>query len=192
MLWKGNFAGESIEDGFARVVESRLYEGTSVGTASAINSTAATAISTATIPANTLLAGDILRLKGAVIVTAINATPNLTVKLKFGGGTTLATGALSMIVDDLVYWEYNMRVNNLDSASLVQFDEHGSMFYWEEGAALSGTNPVRSDMDAKFQSPGGGLASNADIACLVEFTWSVAHASNTAVVIQHQVDLVRP
>ena len=88
MLWKGNFAGESIEEGFGRVVESKIFVGTNQGVST--SSSSATVVSELTIPANTFQAGDILKFRGILDLGGFNGSKTIEVKWQ---GKNLVSGS---------------------------------------------------------------------------------------------------
>lgn len=58
-----------------------------------------------TIPANTLLAGSVIRVRYQGIATATNSTDTLTIKLYIGGlgGTALLTGTATDVADNAIF-----------------------------------------------------------------------------------------
>jgi len=161
---------------FDSKVGQRLY--TEAGTSREHeNSTDASDIASYTIPADTLKAGDIVRIKAFATVLDNNSTDTLTPILKFGG-TAIATGAaLDVADDDIVYAWADVHVTKDGSSgtctaiSEIRTDALGATVIIGQTALTS--------MDTT-----GGLA------VVLNVDWSVAHADNEVRIDAFSVELV--
>ena len=189
MEWKGNFAGESIEEGFSRLVEDRLYVGDGLGTAY-VSSDAATVMSTGTIPANTLQVGDLLLFEGAVIVSSITSTPTLVVKFEYGiHNGVLTHSAKAAEADDTCVWNFSARVKAISPSLDLS---HTSELWHIDSDALGSSVIVAAN--AMLTGPGASYKMYATDAAdfKVTLTWSAAAASNSATVVRNHVHILRP
>lgn len=85
-----------------------LYTNTAASAAITASSTEEAFDKSYTIPANSLAAGDVIRIRGQVIATATNSTDTLTVKLYIGGmaGTAIfTTGAVDVANGDVAVFD---------------------------------------------------------------------------------------
>ena len=191
MEWKGNFAGESIEDGFSRLVEDRFYVGDGLGTAHT-NTTAATVMSTGTIPANTLQVGDLLVFEGAVIVSSVTAGPSLTVQWTYGTHPhQLNPSAKAVGVNDHFTWNYTARVKSIAAGGSLDFADTAEMWHIDSGTLVS--SAIVAAKSGLSGPPGGSemySTDAADFKCTL--TWSAASASNIATVVRNHVHIIRP
>jgi hypothetical protein len=71
---------------------------------------------TYSVPANTLRDGDVLRIRGHVVVSAVASTDTLTVKVYLGAALLLATLALDSTASDVVMFDILVKVRT-DGAS---------------------------------------------------------------------------
>jgi hypothetical protein len=94
----------------------------SLGAASAAltNTTTTTAFASYAIPANTLDAGDVIRIRAQGIQTAVNSTNTLTVKLTIGSTTIVTTAAVNAAANDEFYLDTTITIRtNGASGTLV-------------------------------------------------------------------------
>lgn len=137
------------------------------------NTVAETAFSTAyTIPANTLEAGQMIRIKWQGIATATNATDTLAIKVYIGGiaGTLLFTHAATDVANNDVFsGEYTLIVRTVGSGgTIVGFGTGKSV------AAAEGTATYKDDILAST-----AIDTTSSKAITLSATWSVANAGNS-------------
>lgn len=79
------------------------------------NVTAETTFSngTVSIPANTLKAGDVIRIRGTAVVTGQNSTNTHQVKVKIGSTTLADSGAVSLAASDVVEFDLYLTVRDI-------------------------------------------------------------------------------
>lgn len=143
-----------------------LYEQVAAGTA-LTNSTVETALSSYTIPANTLQVGDQITVKGEGIATATNSTDTLKVKLYIGSTAIFDSGALDVADNDIYEFEATIIIRTIGaSGTLVA-----------EGTVTIGT-PGTSTVKA-FKLASTAVDTTATQALTLKGTWSVANAGNS-------------
>lgn len=156
---------------------------TAAGTALS-NSTTETALGTVTIPANTLKAGDVVRIRYQAIATATNSTDTLAVSLKIGGvsGTALIAHAATDVADNnVVSGEFELTIRTTGaSGTCVGVGTYKSV------PAAEGTMTVKDDILASTT-----IDTTAAQAVVVTGTWSVASASNSCRLDVLNVSIVR-
>lgn len=173
-------AGENVQDGDLLVDDgtglmekaASAYFADSVAASTTVtNTTAETTFSTgtATIPANTLQAGDRVRIRGSVSFPATNSTDTARVKVYVGSTAFLDSAALDVANGDVCVFEGVLTFRTVGASGTVV----------GEGWITIGT-PGTSTVKA------GTLASTAvdttaDIAITAKVTWSVANTGNQAI-----------
>lgn len=145
-----------------------LYSNTAASTAIS-NTTTPTDFSLSyTIPANSMKAGDVYRIKGQGIATATNSTDTLAVDLEFGGVDLYTIAAVDVADNDIFEFQADVLIRTIGaSGTLVA---HG--FAGAFGAA--GTATARSRFKAST-----AIDTTAAALVVAEATWSVASASNS-------------
>lgn len=147
-----------------------------------VNTAASTAVSNTTtetlfdksysIPANSLRAGQLIRIRYQVIATATNSTDTLAVKLYIGGltGTALISHAATDVADNnVVSGEYEVILRTVGaSGTMVGCGTYKSV------PAAEGTMTVKDDILAST-----AIDTTAAQVIGVSATWSVASASNS-------------
>lgn len=125
------------------------------------------------IPANTLVAGEVLRIRYQGIATATNGTDTLTIKLYVGGlaGTALLTGTATDVADNNIFaGEFTLAVRTIGaSGTFVGYGTHTDVPAASGTAAHSITEIVAST--AIDTTAAQVLGVGAD--------WSVANAGNS-------------
>lgn len=149
-----------------------LYVNTAASTA-ITNSTAETAFSTShTIPANSLLAGTVLKIRYQGIATATNSTDTLTVRLRIGGltGTVLhAHTATDVANNDVWQGWYDVVIRTVGaSGTMVGFGAR------KNAPAAEGTATWQDDILASTT-----IDTTAAQTINVTGQWSVANAGNS-------------
>lgn len=126
----------------------------------------------ATIPANVLQPGQLIRIRYQVIATATNSTDTLAVKLYLGGltGTALISHAATDVADNnVVTGEYELIVRTIGSSGTVV-----GVGTYKSVPAAEGTMTIKDDILASTT-----LDTTASKVIGVSATWSVASASNS-------------
>ena len=169
---------DGVSSGTARVVGGRAY--TNTAASSAITATATeTAFSTAyTIPANTLKAGTLVKVRFQGIATATNGTDTLTIKLYLAtdtsAGAIVGTALISMAAqdvsnNDVFTGEYELIVRTAGaSGTMVGVGTYKSI------PAAEGTMTVKDDILA---STTVDTTAAQIVACTA--TWSSTNAGNS-------------
>lgn len=161
-----------------------LFEAT--GDSPAITNTAvetAFATNQYTVPANTLKAGDVLRIRGRVVVTGKNAAETLAIKGYLGGlaGVNIFTsGAVNNAAADEIYFDQQVTVRGpIGAANKIV----GS------GLVVDGTPGTATAKQTSLQST--TLDTTVAELLAISATWSGANAANTAVLRELAVELLR-
>lgn len=149
----------------------RAYTLTAAGTA-LTNSTTETALASATLPANILQVGTLIKVRYQVIATATNSTDTLAVKLYIGGigGTALISHAATDVADNnVVSGEYELIIRTIGSSgTMVGVGTYKSV------PAAEGTMTIKDDILAST-----AIDTTASQAITVAGTWSNASAGNS-------------
>jgi hypothetical protein len=173
----------SAGDGTLRVMQvngaQKLYSNTAAS-AAIVNIAVITAYDKSyTIPANTLQAGDVIRIKAQVIATATNSTDTLVVTLKIGGTTVIATTALDVANGDLGYIEADIVIRTVGASGTLV-----GTGVWNTG--VPGTATTRA-----FLLASTAIDTTATQAITVSSTWSVQDVGNSSRLDILTVDLLR-
>lgn len=122
---------------------------------------------TYTIPANSLKAGDLLRIRGHVVVSAQASTDTLTVKVYIGSTAVVTTAAVDAAVGDIVFFDILVVIRTIGAS--------GTMV-----ASFLQANGVPGTVTAK---PGFLASTTIDTTAAkvvkVSATWSATSATNT-------------
>jgi len=123
--------------------------------------------STLTIPASSLNAGDIIRVRAQGTATATNSTDTLTVKLKLGSTVIVTTGAVDAANGDIFYVEADIVVRTSGSSGTLV-------------ATGMVANGVAGTVTAKpFLLASTAVDTTAALTLAVSAQWSVASASDS-------------
>jgi len=145
-----------------------IYVNTAASSA-VTNTTTETAFDvSASLPANTLKAGDVLRIKFQGIATATNSTDTLAINLKVGSVTVLALAAVDVANSDIFEGEMDVVVRTIGAPGTIVAHGQAPVI----GAA--GTATCRPRFLASST-----LDTTAAVAITVTATWSVANAGNS-------------
>jgi len=169
---------DGVASGTARVVGGRAYTNTAASTA-VTNTTTETLFDTKySIPANTLKAGTLIRVRFQGIATATNATDTLAIALKIGstdaappvGGTTLISiPATDVTNNDVFTGEYDLICRTVGAGgTMVGIGTFKSI------PAAEGTMTIKDDILASTT-----VDTTAAQLLAVSATWSVANAGNS-------------
>lgn len=157
-----------------------LYSNTAASSA-VTNTVTATAFDLSyTVAANTLKAGDVLRIKFQGIATATHSTDTLAIELKIGSVTVLSLAAVDVADNDIFEGAMDVVVRTVGASGTIVAHGVAPVI----GAA--GTATGRSRYLASST-----LDTTADEAVTVVATWSVASASNSCRLDVLTVELVR-
>jgi hypothetical protein len=170
---------DGVTSGTARVVGGRAYTSTAASTAISATATE-TAFSTAyTIPANTLKAGTLVKVRFQGIATATNANDTLTIKLYLATDTTagavVGTALISMAAqdvsnNDVFLGEYELICRTVGaSGTMVGVGTYKSI------PAAEGTMTIKDDILASTT-----VDTTAAQIVAVTATWSSTNAGNSA------------
>lgn len=164
---------EGIPRGSASLEYSSIAESAEVE-----NTTTETAFDKSyTIPANTLKAGDILRVKACAFVVDNNSTDTLTLRLKIGSTTIIATAAVDVADNDVGLIEADILIRTIGGSGTL-------VAYGTQGLGVPGTVTAKL-----FRKASTAVDTTATQAITVTAEWSVAHADNevslTALVVEH-------
>ena len=150
------------------------YMSTSVAASTAHSDTTTEALldTICTIPANTLIAGSVIRVRYQGIATSTNSTDTLTIKLYLGGltGTVLLTGTATDVANNNIFCgEYTLVVRTSGAAgTCVGFGSHSKV-----PAASNTASPVYEILAST------AIDTTASKVIGVGADWSVASASNS-------------
>ena len=131
------------------------------------NTTTETTMHSVSIPADTLRAGMVLRIRAQGIATATNSTDTLTIKVKLGSTVVCATAAVDVANNDV--WVLDTEVTIRTEGASGTLVAAGLAVLGVEGTATA-----RADMLAST-----AVDTTAAITVAVTATWSVASASNS-------------
>jgi len=163
----------------AQIADTVLYANTADSAEHENTTDAADFDKSYTIPANTLQAGDIIKIRGQVTVNDNNSTDTLTLLLQVGNVTIATTGAVDVADGDVGYFE----------AILVFRAVGASGKYTAQGVQALGVpgtvtaKPFFKEETTTDTTAGIEIAINAD--------WSAAHADNEAELTQLVVERSR-
>lgn len=171
-----------MPDGAGGVVNApangNLY-GTTTASSAITNTSAETTFSTGSyvIPANFLKVGDIIKFKGKVEVPSQNSTDTLNIKFKIGTTVISATGAVDVATNDEGYFEGTFTVTAVGSGGAIDASGFNSL-----GTPGTATAKI-------FSLASTTVDTTAAQTLTVTGTWSVANASDQAVLTQFTVEL---
>lgn len=165
---------DGVASGTARVVGGRAYSNTASGS-SLTNSNSETVLGSYTIPASTLKAGSVLRVRALVSVTADNSTTTLTVRLRIGPTTLIGTALIATTATDtsanhIVTLDYNLLALAAPGASAAC---RGCGYFQEPGAAGGAFKTAVLGTGGA----GANLATNGALLLEVTGQWSAADAN---------------
>jgi hypothetical protein len=173
-------AGESVQDGDLLVdsgdgslekAASAYFQNNAAASTTVTNTTAETTFSngTATIPANTLQAGDRVRVRGSVTFPSTNSTDTAKIKLYLGSTAIFDSGALDVANADVCVFEAVLTFRTVGATGTVV----------GEGTVTIGT-PGTSTVKA-FTLAVTTIDTTAALTITAKVTWSVASTSNQAI-----------
>lgn len=147
--------------------QGKVYEAVAAS-AAVTNTTTETAFDKSyTIPANTLKAGDVIKIRAQVIATATNSTDTLTIKAKAGSTVLAATAAVDVADNDIAVIDIYVVFRTVGaSGTMVAF---GFVSLGVAGTATARPVSLAST----------SVDTTAAIALTVTATWSVADAGNS-------------
>lgn len=156
-----------------------LYTSTAASTA-VTNTTTQTNFDTlATLPASTLRAGDVIRVRGQAIATSTNSTDTLNLILRLGTTTVLATGAVDVANNDIGYIEADIVIRTVGASGTMV--AAGSTALGAVGTATLLPRLLASTT----------IDTTAALNIAISATWSVASASNSVRLDVFNVQLIR-
>lgn len=155
-----------VVKGTAAVYANRLYQMVADGTALS-NTVTETSLGGYTIAANTLRAGDKIRIRGFVNVTATNSTNTLLLKVKIGSTILYATAAVDVADGDIGWFDIEITVRTIGGSGTIV----------AQGTAALGVPGTVTSKPGFLAST--AIDTTATQAVTVTGTWSVASASNS-------------
>jgi predicted RecA/RadA family phage recombinase len=132
-----------------------------------------------TIPANTLKAGDVIRVRLQGIATATNSTDTLNVKLKIGATAVMATGAVDVANNDIFFMDVDLVVRTVGAGGTLV----------AAGVNALGTEGTVTAKPGKLAST--AIDTTVAQAVTVTATWSVANAGNSVRLDVFDAQLIR-
>ena len=130
-----------------------------------------------TIPANTLVAGSVLKVRGQVFVVDNNSTDTLTLELRIGNTVVIATAAVDVADNDVGYFDCDIVIRTIGASGT--FVAMGTQ-------ALGVPGTVTAKPFGKAET---AIDTTVDLDIEVWADWSVAHADNEALLrcltVQH-------
>jgi hypothetical protein len=156
--------------------------------AAVTNTTTATAFTSSTspnpilgvlIPANELLVGDIIKIRGRAKITGVNSTDTQVITVKIGSVTLLATAATNFTANDEVYFDLFAVVTALGTSGKIQGG----------GEYNFGTPGTATGRQAALAST--TLATNSSVQIEVLATCSAASSGDTVILRDLIIELVR-
>jgi len=165
---------DGVTSGTAKVVGGRAYS--KVADTTSTSTTDEEALGSYTIPADTLKANSVLRVRFGIFVTNANSTDTLTVRLRLGPttltGTAIFTGtATDATANDIMYGDFTLIARAAPGASAA-CSAYGIANLVE--AATGAAAPLIHRMAPT------NFATNGDLLLEVTSDWSVAHGNNDA------------
>lgn len=161
-----------VSDGTGCVVKglsssSNLYTATAAS-AAVTNTVTETAFDkTYTFAANQLKAGDVIRIRGQAIATATNSTDTLTIRVKIGSTTVVASAALDVANNDVAVFDITLVIRTAGASGTVV----GSGFVTIGPPATATVKP--------FALASTTIDTTATQAITVTAQWSVADPGNS-------------
>ncbi len=192
-------SGRALEHGIAMTVDhgggssAKMHVGgqanADVAAGSALtNSTDETALTSYTIPANTLVAGSTIRVRAAGIATATNSDDTLTVKLKLDTSAT-AIGSAELIAGTGAVDVANNDIYEFDTMICVRTVGSGGT-----AVAISSVHNMDAPATARISDLKGSFTLDTTVANLLQITgtWSVQSTNNSCRSDVFVVDIVNP
>ena len=162
-----SFGDGTVVRATATISAANLTYTTVAASATITNTTTETDFSqTAVISANTLKAGDLIRVQAHAVVSSSNSTDTLTVKLKIGSTTIVSTGALDVANNDVVLIDALLVVRTFGASGT--FVASGIV-----NIGVPGTATVKA-----FNLASTTIDTTVNQTIKLTGQWSVAHASN--------------
>lgn len=156
-----------------------LYAAVAASTAIS-NTTVQTAFDKAhTIKANTLRAGDVIRVRAQAIATATNSTDTLIMTLRLGTTDVLVTATVDVADGDIGFIDADIVIRTIGASGTFVAAGHTSL-------GVPGTVTAKPKLKAS-----AAVDTTADLSVNVTATWSVASASNSCRLDIMDVELIR-
>ena len=168
---------DGVASGTARVVGGN--ENTKITGTTLTNSAAETVLASHVLPANTIKASTSVRVSGAVRVTGNAAADTLVLKVKIGGSTVIQTTTLTMIANDIAY--FDAVIVGRAAASAASSCAFAGMM----GYTVAGTGSILPAVNAP-----ANLATNGALTVALSGQWSAASALDIVICEAFIVDTV--
>lgn len=153
----------------------------SVAASAAIsNTTTETAFDkSVSIPADTLKAGDVIRVRLQAVATATNGTDTLDVQLRLGTTDILATGAVDVANGDIAFIDADITIRTIGAGGTMVAAGHTAI-------GVPGTVTAKPKFMAST-----AIDTTAAISVNASATWSVANAGNSVRLDVMNVQIIR-
>lgn len=179
LIKDGQIGVNLINPDFGTYLSALVYS--SANTVTVANTTTETTIvgaspsaGTLTLPAGILKVGTVVRFKARGYYSSLGlAAGTLTLRIKFGSTTFLASSAVSLLLgssNDL--WELEGNLNLYTTGASGTFRSLGKFDLWKDSTGGYSTNPI---VNTSVQSVDTTVSNTINITA----QWSVANASNT-------------
>lgn len=175
-----------ISDGAGCVIKSDMIGAQILSNAIAASTAVTNTVSTEqdydvtySLPANTLRAGDILKICGHVVVSAAAGTDTITVKVYVGATAVLTTVALDSTTADIVWFEADVIIRTVGAS--------GTMVC----RGLSANGPAASGTAKPSILASTTIDTTAAKTIKVSSTWSATTATCTSALQSLSVELIR-
>lgn len=132
-----------------------------------------------TIPANTLRAGDVIRVRVQGICTATNSTDTFTGKIKLGSTAVISTGAVDVANNDIFYLEADIVIRTVGASGTAV--AAGATALGAEGTVTSkpgklASTTVDTTAAVTFAVSGQWSTTNAGNSCRLDVCdWQILH-----------------
>lgn len=131
------------------------------------------------VPANSLIVGDVIRIKGQVLATATNSTDTLLINVYIGTHVIVAVGALDVANNDIATFDITLTVRTIGASGT----------FVAEG--FSSIGPPASATVKAFNLLSTALDTTAAEVIKATATWSTNNAGNSCLLKEMVVDLDR-
>lgn len=134
---------------------------------------------TYSVPANTLRAGDVLHIRGHVIVSAETSTDTITVKVYIGAALLVASLAVNSTAADVIMFDIVVKVRTAGASGTIVAN------------AMRANGPVATATFTPYILASTALDTTAANIVRVSSTWSATTATNTSALQDLTVELFR-
>ena len=137
-----------------------------------------------TFTANTLKAGDVIRIRGQGIATATNSTDTLTIKVKVGSTAIYTSAAVDVADNDIFVFDAEAIIRTIGTAGT--FVGYGAGYIGTPGVAAGA-----ADIPGAGSVGSTAINTTTTVAITVTATWSAASASDSCRLDNLSIELLR-